>query len=370
MLGIDSFHVNHGTEFETLPGHSSTRVTGTQAKLGRGLEQAPVRTEGRARAAMEVRIVTLRPIAALFFVSGSAALMVAPSVAGTPAYHGARPPHAAPAQAVPLPSMSPDDVFYKIRAVFRSHRPPPPYETYTLVRQNNDAEGYPDYASSYTFHIWVRTSDKAAMARQISRLGAIGPLEFMRPQFNDVAPDNDHPEFDDPGPPTADLFEPAPTQPHPISWVPTPEPTGTMPPVIMHVGVTINADYYVDAVNADDGLLHVVLTPRRDPERNRLRELWVDPHTFELEKVLCTDRLAVDYGAGHLDIYPVLFTVTLGRLDGIPIVTHIHGVVEGGYSGDDAIVEYSYQDVAFPRSLPSWYFDPHDYAAHLDDAPT
>lgn len=266
-------------------------------------------------------------------------------------------------------SMSPDQVFYKIRSVFRSHRPPPPYETYTMVRQNNDAQGYPDYASSYTFHVWMRTSDKAAMAREVFRLGAFGPLEFMRPQFNDVAPEDSHPEFDDPGPPTADLFEPAPIHPHPISWVPTPEPIGTLPPIIGRVVVSINVDYYVDSVGMDDGLLHVVLTPRRDPERNRLRQLWVDPKTFELERVVCTDRLAVDDGR-HVTLYPTLFTVTLGRLDGVPIVTHIHGIVLGGYDGDDRVVEYSYEDIAFPASLPEWYFDPHDYADHVSDAPT
>ena len=286
-----------------------------------------------------------------------------------PASPDVRPAHSAIAQAVPLPSMSPDDVFYAIRRVFRSHRPPPPFETYTLVRQNNDAQGYTDFATSYTFHVWCRTSDKGALARSISRLGAIGPLEFMRPQFNNVDAPADHPEFADPGPPTADLFEPAPAHPHPVSWVPTPEPTGTLPPVIASVQVLINLDYYVVAVNADQGLLHVVLTPRRDPERNRLRELWVDPKTFELEKVLATDRLEVSDGM-HSEIYPVMFTITMGRLDGIPIVTHIHGVVQGGYNGDDQIVEYSFEDVTFPKTLPAWYFDPSVYASHIADAPT
>jgi hypothetical protein len=265
--------------------------------------------------------------------------------------------------------MSPDDVFYAIRRVFRSHRPPPPFETYTLVRQNNDSQGYPDYASSYTFHIWVRTSDKAAMARSVARLGAIGPLEFMRPQFNNVNGTEDHPEYADPGPPTADLFEPAPVYAHAVSWVPTPEPAATMAPLIAHTTITINADYYVVSVDADQGLLHVVLTPRRDPERNRLRGLWVDPKTFELERVLATDRLEVS-GGRHSDIYPVLFTVTLGRLAGVPIVTHIHGVVGGGYNGDDQIVEYSFENITFPQSLPSWYFDSRQYAAHVNEAPT
>ena len=53
--------------------------------------------------------------------------------------------------------MSPDDLFRKIRAVFRSHRPPPPYETYTLVRTQNTNYNTPDLGNSYTYHIWVRT---------------------------------------------------------------------------------------------------------------------------------------------------------------------------------------------------------------------
>jgi hypothetical protein len=267
--------------------------------------------------------------------------------------------------------MSPNAVFYKIRDVFRSHRPPPPYETYTLVRQNNDAEGYPDYATSYTFHIWVRTSDKAALGRKISQLGAIGQLEFMRPQFNSVDAPEDQPELADPGPPTADLFEPAPVHPHPISWVPTPEPSQTPSlQVIAHERYEFNLDYWVISVGMDDGLLHVVLAPRRDPERNRLRELWADPKTFELRKVMATDRLEACDGPHRCQIYPTMFTITIGHLDGIPVVTHIHGVVGGGYNGDDQIVEYSFNDITFPKELPDWYFDASDYAQHVTDAPT
>ncbi len=267
-------------------------------------------------------------------------------------------------------SLTPDQVYYKIRDVFRSHRPPPTYETYTMHRADNDAEGYPDYADTYTFHIWMRTTDKAALGRKFSNLGAIGQLEFMRPQFNAVDAPPDHPELADPGPPTADLFEPAPLHPHPISWVPTPEPHYTPLPIIAHQKFIFNLDYYVESVAMDGGLLHVVLAPRRDPERNRLRELFVDPKTFELKKVVAMDRFETCDGPHRCDIYPTRFTITLHHLDGIPVVTHIHGVVEGGYSGDDQIVEYSFTDIAFPKSLPDWYFDPRDYAQHAQDAPT
>jgi hypothetical protein len=267
-------------------------------------------------------------------------------------------------------SLTPDQVYYKIRDVFRSHRPPPTYESYTLVRADDTAEGYPDYADSYTFHIWMRTTDKAALGREISRLGAIGQLEFMRPQFNAVDAPPDHPELADPGPPTADLFEPAPVNPHPISWVPTPEPHYTPLPIIAHERFVFNLDYYVESVGIEDGLLHVVLAPRRDPERNRLRELFADPKTFELQKVVAMDRFEVCDDAHHCQIYPTRFTITMTHIDGMPVVTHVHGVVEGGYNGDDQIVEYSFKDIAFPQSLPDWYFDPRDYAQHAQDAPT
>jgi hypothetical protein len=267
-------------------------------------------------------------------------------------------------------AMTPDQVYYKIRDVFRSHRPPPTYETYTLERKDNDAEGYPDYASTYTFHIWMRTTDKAALGREISRLGAIGQLEFMRPQFNSVDAPPDHIELADPGPPTADLFEPAPVHPHPISWVPTPEPHYTPIPIIAHRTFIFNLDYYVISVGLQDGLLDVVLAPKRDPERNRLRELFADPNTFELKKVVAMDRFEDCDDAHHCQIYPTQFTITMSNVDGMPVVTHIHGVVEGGYNGDDQIVEYSYKDIAFPTSLPDWYFDPRDYAQHAADAPT
>ena len=96
-------------------------------------------------------------------------------------------------------------LLYLIRRQFRSHRPPPPYVTYTLIRKQTLDDGYPDLLNSYTYHIWCRTSDRAALGRRVYRGSARGTLEFLRPSFNEPW---------DPGPPTADLFEPAPAHPH------------------------------------------------------------------------------------------------------------------------------------------------------------
>ncbi|HEV2740770.1 MAG TPA: hypothetical protein VGU66_19570, partial [Candidatus Elarobacter sp.] len=43
-----------------------------------------------------------------------------------------------------VPSPTPQRVLGLIRSQFRSHRPPPPFETYTLVRSQKATNGYPD----------------------------------------------------------------------------------------------------------------------------------------------------------------------------------------------------------------------------------
>ncbi|MBC5799628.1 MAG: hypothetical protein GIW94_06575 [Candidatus Eremiobacteraeota bacterium] len=258
---------------------------------------------------------------------------------------------------LPTPALTPPRILGLIRAKFRSHRPPPPYETYVLTRKENTSQGFPNYADSYTYKYWCRTSDKAALKRQVYRSINRGTLEFERPAFN---------EAEDPGPPTADLFEPAPLRSRPVTFVPTPEPTGTAPPLIGVVRTVGEFDYRVVSLDTQGGTLHLHLEPTRDPDRNRLRDLYVDKKTYELQKVVATDKLFI---LGSSDVYGTTFTISLAMLDGRPVVTDIHGVVGDGYTGDGATVDYTFRDIAFPATLPAWYFDAHDYAEHVADAP-
>ncbi|HEV3091664.1 MAG TPA: hypothetical protein VGX91_09545 [Candidatus Cybelea sp.] len=268
------------------------------------------------------------------------------------------------AVSTPIPLPSPDRLLYLIRRQFRSHRPPPPYVTYTLIRKQTLDDGYPDLLNSYTYHIWCRTSDRAALGRRVYRGSSRGTLEFLRPSFNEPW---------DPGPPTADLFEPAPLHPHtnPREFVPTPEPTGSLPPTIASVTVLGEFDYRVTRVANEGDEIHVSLMARRDPDRNRLRELYVDAKTLELREVIATDKL---YDEDGHHVYPMLFTITLGWLHNMPVVTHIHGTptyqADADYLGRDATVDYDFTDMTFPDSLPDWYFDPRSYAQHVDDAPS
>jgi hypothetical protein len=78
-------------------------------------------------------------------------------------------------------------------------------------------------------------------------------------------------------------------------------------------------------------------------------------------------------------VFPVTFTYTLAHLQGVLVITKLHGVVEPRvekdgtqtvYDGDGRTVDFDFQDISFPSSLPSWYFDPRQYAQNKDQAPT
>ncbi len=267
----------------------------------------------------------------------------------------------APAVA-PTPALTPERLLILVRAKFRSHRPPPPFEVYTIERKQVTSQGYPDYANSYTDKLWCRTVDRACLKRRVYRSINRGELDFERPAFN---------EERDPGPPTADLFEPAPARPRPPGFVPTPEPAlpapgASQPPLLAIVQSIGLFDYRVISLKTEGPLLHFVLEPTRDPDRNRLREIFADRTTYELERVIATDKLFILPGK---DVYPVTFDITLALLHGTPVVTDIHGIVGGGYQDDGQVVDYYFRNIDFPTTLPDWYFDSRKYAGHDDDAP-
>jgi hypothetical protein len=264
----------------------------------------------------------------------------------------------------PEPTLSPNQILGLVRYTFRSHRPPPPFVTYTEIRAQKDDHGFPDYVGSYTYHYWCRTIDRAALKRQVFRDHYRGPLEFERTAFNEPI---------DPGPPTADVFEPAPAKPHPPEFVPTPEPMQTPLKVIGQVFTAGEFDYRVVKIVTEGSELHLYIEPTRDPDRNRLREIFADKESYELHKLIATDKLFI-LGGGP--VYAVRFTITMGLVDGHPIVNDIHGVVEQNlqnpndmYAGDGREVDFKFRDVTFPKTLPPWYFDKHAYAQHVSEAP-
>jgi hypothetical protein len=44
-------------------------------------------------------------------------------------------------------------------------------------------------------------------------------------------------------------------------------------------------------------------------------------------------------------------------------------ITEREFDGDGATVTYDFQDITFPQSLPTWYFNPREYGSHVADTP-
>lgn len=246
-----------------------------------------------------------------------------------------------------------------IRSAFRAHRPPPPYVTYTLERVQKIEQGYPDYVNSYTYHLWCRSADRACLARKVFRDTYRGDPEFQRPAFN---------EDRDPGPPTADLFEPAPAKPRTIDFVPTAEPSQEPLRELGTVRALGEFDYRITGFEHVGDAVHLYIEPTRDPLRNRIREIWADAKTYELRKLVVTDRL-FDISERPPRIYSATFTLSVATLQGFPVVTDIHGIIGDNYVGDGKEVDFHFRDIAFPAELPQWYFEPRQYGAHTAEMP-
>jgi hypothetical protein len=263
----------------------------------------------------------------------------------------------------PAGTMSPAQLLARVRAQFRSHRPPPPYETYTFERRQLRGDGTPDAAHSYVERVWVRNADGAALERRVAGDGAEGPPAFDRPAFNAAR---------DPGPPTADVFEPRPLVPHPVARASTPEPAASALTVIGRVAALGRDDYRVTGVAYEGDLLHLSVVPAVDPERNRLRDIYADQTTFELRSLAAVDTLFVR--GSYDDAFAETFTITMGTAEGIPVVTRIRALAGADRSGrpyrdDGQEVDLTFSDITFPPALPDWYFDPSRYGAHQHDLP-
>jgi hypothetical protein len=141
-------------------------------------------------------------------------------------------------------------------------------------------------------------------------------------------------------------------------------PDDQSPPLkeIGRVGA-LDGDYRIVRVAREDGLIHLWLVPRTDPERNRLDEMWVDAQTYDLRRVRERDHMYLGLSGQSLeDEFDVRFVPSTG---GLPLIASIHGQTRYG----DYETDYTFKDVAFPASLPGWYFEPKSYGAHRSEAP-
>ncbi|MBD5654885.1 MAG: hypothetical protein IAI50_06855 [Candidatus Eremiobacteraeota bacterium] len=231
----------------------------------------------------------------------------------------------------------------------------PRFVDYTIGREERSGDAIVA-AGTYTERVWYRERDGAALARRIEGGVASGPLLAERPTLDgDV----------DPGPPTADIFE---AGGPPALATPAPS-TETGLKVLAAVSVRGEFDYRAFADGDEAGAVRLRLEPRRDPERNRLRELWIDARNGNVLRLRMRDRI---YFATRASDVPGTFECREGLANGVWSLVSVASVadVSGAASGAAMpSVRYRFEDVAFPASLPDWYFDAYTYAKHARDAP-
>jgi hypothetical protein len=251
--------------------------------------------------------------------------------------------------APPCGGVQAEALLMRSRDAFRA-RKTPPYVVYTIERRET-VNGMPDLGMTYERRIWYRSADGAALTRRVWQGRAVGGLIFERPRFNAAL---------DPGPPTADIFEPAPPRPIPQA---TSRP-GPELPEIGSVSTHVELDYRANIVECTAAGAHVRLTARRDPDRNRLRDLWIDPSTAAVRRFVAADRLY----HGISDVWdPDVADAAFAAGGDVPLIATIHMVADT--QGGEDISDYRFEAVSFPASLPGWYFDPATYRPHVAEAP-
>lgn len=252
---------------------------------------------------------------------------------------------AAPA---PLP-MSGEAILGRAKAVFRAYARPP-YVVYVVERRDITNRRW-DFENSYTLKVWCRNSDGSALVRRMWNGVAYGPLQHIVVTFDAMV---------DPGPPTADVFARAGGDP---AGVPAPDPAPAALPLIGGVAIHADYDYRVVRARRDGDDFDLQLAPRRDPDRNRIDEVWLDATTFELHRMRVRDHLFLGASGDVLDDeFDVRFSDRLG----LPVIASIHGHTLWA----DYETTYRFVDVQFPDALPAWYFEPRSYGAHAAEAPS
>jgi hypothetical protein len=241
-------------------------------------------------------------------------------------------------------------LFAQIVHAYAAH-PHAPFVSYTIHREQQTVDGMPDFEWTYTYRVWYRASDSTALERRIFR-GRPGGLKFVHVSFNGPW---------DPGPPTADPFGLAGVVPMPSDSVNSPYRT------IASVIASGGPAYEVTSSQLESGQWHLRVKPLHVPGTYILREVWADAATLELRKAIVADKLFIEAGP----VYDQLDTMTFALVNGRELITHIHSRAnfneEPGGAGFD--VDYDFSDVAFPTTLPDWYFQPNSYGAHVSEAP-
>lgn len=243
----------------------------------------------------------------------------------------------APARAADAPDQQ---VLVRIEHVVNADRPPP-FLSYTMTRVTEIGDNKVPGQDDYTYRIWLRTGDHAALGvEQSDRV--FKKLTFLRPAMY---------EFGDPSPLGSDIFREAKEYPEA-----TPEAVGPIP-----VARFAASAYRVTALTNIDKYLVITLEPRTDPRRFPLRKLVVDSGTLQIVRAVAVDRM---FNIGERSLaFGLVTTIDLETIEGHTLITKI---LAQHFTDDrvDFQMVTTFEHVKAYSAMPDWYFNPAIYGAH------
>jgi hypothetical protein len=128
-------------------------------------------------------------------------------------------------------------------------------------------------------------------------------------------------------------------------------------------------DYDFDLVGTEvlsgHDVYHIRLTPRRDPDKHNLRDMWIDTQTFDLWEAhyLGTYKPNKDAQSSSSDITTFFMPVETYWI----VTRSIFTYEASDFSGSVLLTsDVRMNVISFPNELPDWLFDSTEYAAHLN----
>lgn len=253
----------------------------------------------------------------------------------------------------------PDGLFFQAKEAWRT-RAEAPFVTYAV----RASYGSHNHSFDDWFQLNYRASDGALSVEPIvipgetSRKERGVPLYLFGLKVFDTNPDADPITMREPA------IEPAFTfgmMPHSfLPYVaaqpgdPTPEPEQSRLREIGRV-ITVNKEYRVTYVGLEklrDGeAYHIALEPLRDPQLNRLRDLWLSKDTY----LLARERVAGIFDARPYD--KATWTVDFVTVDGRRYIQQVR-TDDDLHFGTEHIshMQLDFVDYRFPKDVPTYVF--------------
>jgi len=269
--------------------------------------------------------------------------------------------------AEPTPNVAAERLFERAKAAWRARHDLPYLRYGALIRYLHEGHVFDNWWDAY-----FRTSDGALSLMRLvdideekRRLGGV-PFSIFGFKIFDTNPDAEAIRLDPPRLAPTSSFgvtgrevrpgaSPAPL-PSPGASQLTPDPQATPLREITHVEIAPR-EYQVEIVGneqvMDVATIHLRLTPLRDPDIHRLRDLWLDP---------ATDRTV------QLDVHGILngepydkvnWTVRYVQLDGRNYVQQIIADEPLRFGFDTVIPKFEIDlvDYHYPTDVPQFTFD-------------